>query len=100
VQISITVNRFIDAKKLHNDLLRSQCMRNRGYTILYSNDYGQGNYGLCYEHPNDLIYIHIRVLAADSPNTFRYFIALGERSHKNQIDIDLQNLVIEIETNP
>ena len=100
MQIPITVNRSVDSGKLHNALLQSPCMKNRRYTILYSSNDSQGNYGLCYYHDNDLIYIHIRVLATDPPNTFRYFIALGERKHKKQIDNDLKNLVNEIETNP
>lgn len=100
MQIPITINRSIDANKLYNVLLQSNYMKKRGYAILYSSDYGQGNYGLCYFHDSDLIYIHIRILAADLPNTFRYFITLGERKHKNQIDTDLKNLTNEVETSP
>jgi len=100
MQIPITVNCSIDPDKLFNTLLKSQYMQKRGYTILYSNNDGQGNYGLCYNHDNDLIYIHVRVLTTHAPNTFSYFVALGEKQHKNQIESDLKSLVSEIETNP
>jgi len=100
MKIPVTVNRSIHTDALYKALVQSQHMKNRGYAILYSYDYGQGDYGLCYSHNSDSIFIHLRVLAVDPRNTFRYFIAMGEKKHKTQIDLDLKNLMKEIETNP
>ncbi|MBI2057474.1 MAG: hypothetical protein HYT63_00620 [Candidatus Yanofskybacteria bacterium] len=100
MKIPITVNRSINGADLFLAFLQSQYMKNRGYGILYNNNYGHGDYGLCYKHDKDLIFIHIRVLAVYPPNTFSYLISLGEKQYKSQIGLDLKSLVKEIETNP
>ncbi|MDA2922855.1 hypothetical protein MYX07_06355 [Patescibacteria group bacterium AH-259-L07] len=95
---SVDLGKAVDAKDLFDALVNSDYMKNRGYGILYAHPYYDENqtqikkggvtiakgtkgkinrYGLCYEHENELLYVHIRI-EIGTTTEFSYNITMGD----------------------
>lgn len=86
---------YIDGKMLFNGLKKSEYLRKRGYSILYSGDFsskGYDVYKICFSSSSKLAYLHLRFEFGQIDEIY-YFIPGGnERALLSELDSALQKL--------
>lgn len=115
-QNQIDIGKQVDAKDMFDAMLNSAYMKKRGYTLLYHNPQYDNDkktkkvsgititkttkgkvvgYSLCFNHSNEMIYLHFRFLTGQI-TSFTYELMLGDA---NTADADLIELCKELKNN-